>query len=192
MQCILQHIVSLISLQLPAVTDCIDTDITNLTRSQINSLILTIEEALSTYKEHQSKVYEKILSSTNCKMPLVPKNGGLVCAYFDSIYYCKPMCNQGYDFAFLRRSRLYEKCGSQNGFSWSSQYIGGSRLAECIASKDEVSGESSGYFKTEKCQKVVSRKKTEQKYIDEFIKELEKNGINKNHKNDLDFVVCGD
>ncbi|XP_063819494.1 uncharacterized protein LOC135057589 [Pseudophryne corroboree] len=180
------------------IKDCIDADISNIDRSHINTLISLLQETLSIYKEHQSKVYEKIMNSTNCKMPLAPKNGGLVCVYFDSVYYCKPMCNQGYDFSFMRRSRLYEKCGSETGFSWTSQYIGGSRLAECIASSIEVSGVSSAYFRTDKCQNVVRKMKKEQmeskeqKYIDEFIKELEKDEVNKDHKNEFDFVVCGD
>lgn len=39
--------------------------------------------------------------------------------------------SQGYDFAFLRRSRPYEECSEQTGFKWQSQYVGGNALAVC-------------------------------------------------------------
>ncbi|XP_069836802.1 uncharacterized protein [Dendropsophus ebraccatus] len=168
----------------------LDKDLTNLTLSQISSLIWWTQQALNSLQGYQLKVHYKTVMSTNCTMPLVPTNGGLVCAYFDSVYYCKPMCDQGYDFSFLRKSRLYETCGHQTGFTWTSQYPGGNRLAECIASDIAISGTSSAYFKNKKCQEVLSLGK-EDKYIDEFIKELYENGITKNRKKDLNMFVCG-
>lgn len=168
----------------------LDKDLTNLTLSQMNSLIWWMQQALISLKGYQSKVYHKTIMTTNCTMPLVPTNGGLVCAYFDSVYYCKPMCEQGYDFSFLRRSRLYEMCGYQTGFSWTSQYLGGNKLADCTASDIAISGHSSAYFKNKKCQEVLSMG-TEDTYIDEFIKELGKNGITNNQKKDLNILLCG-
>ncbi|XP_075697852.1 uncharacterized protein LOC142663241 isoform X2 [Rhinoderma darwinii] len=168
----------------------LDNDLTNMTLSQINSLIWRTQQALISLKGYQSKVYQKSVMTTNCTMPLVPMNGGLVCAYFDSVYYCKPMCDQGYDFSFLRISRLYEKCGPQTGFSWTSQYPGGNRLAECTASDIAISGQSSAYFKNKKCQEAFSMG-PEETYIDEFIKELETNGITNNHRKDLNYLICG-
>ncbi|XP_073537563.1 uncharacterized protein [Phyllobates terribilis] len=167
----------------------LDKELTNLTLSQINSLILWTQQALVSLKEYQTKVYNKSVMTTNCTVPLVPKHGGLVCAYFDNVYYCKPMCDQGYDFSFLRRSRLYEKCGPETGFSWTSQYPGGNRLAECTASAIAISGQSSAYFKEKKCQEAVTMG-TEEIYIDEFIKELDDNGITKNHKRERNILVC--
>lgn len=38
---------------------------------------------------------------------------------------------QGFDFAFIRRSRLYDECGEQTKYKWDSQYIGGNTLALC-------------------------------------------------------------
>lgn len=38
---------------------------------------------------------------------------------------------QGYDFAFLRISRLYEECSVQTQYKWTTQYIGGNKLAVC-------------------------------------------------------------
>ncbi|XP_044153862.1 uncharacterized protein LOC122940975 [Bufo gargarizans] len=168
----------------------LDKDLTNLTLSQIDSLIWWTQQALNSLKGYQSKVYDKTVRTTNCTMPLVPTNGGLVCAYLDNAYFCKPMCDQGYDFSFLRRSRLYEICGRQTGFSWTSQYVGGNRLAECTAADVAISGQSSAYFKNKKCQEALSMG-IEDTYINEFIKELEENGITNNHKKDLDIVVCG-
>ncbi|XP_066454825.1 uncharacterized protein [Eleutherodactylus coqui] len=165
-------------------------DLANQTLSQINSLIWMMQQALVSLKEQQLKIYNETKLITKCPMPLLPTNGGLVCAYFDDICYCKPMCNQGYDFSFLRRSRLYETCGPSTAFSWTSQYIGGNRLAECTASDTAISGQSSTYFKNEKCQEALS-KGTENAYIEEFIKELKDNGITNNHNEYLDVLRCG-
>lgn len=38
---------------------------------------------------------------------------------------------QGFDFAFIRRSRLYDECSQQTKYEWDSQYIGGRTLAVC-------------------------------------------------------------
>ncbi|XP_072281168.1 uncharacterized protein [Pyxicephalus adspersus] len=145
----------------------------------------------SVNRTHPTMSFEQIVNLTNCTVPLVPKNGGLVCVYIDNIYYCKPMCNKGYDFAFLRRSRLYEECGSKTNFKWTTQYVGGSRLAECIESDVLVSGQPSTYFNKEKCEEIVSDKERKQKYIDEFISELKTKGIQKNHKEEMNSVACG-
>lgn len=39
--------------------------------------------------------------------------------------------SQGFDFAFLRRSRLYDECSERTKFKWDSQYVGGNTLAVC-------------------------------------------------------------
>lgn len=39
--------------------------------------------------------------------------------------------SQGYDFAFLRRSRIFDECSSQTGYKWNTQYVGGNKLAVC-------------------------------------------------------------
>lgn len=38
---------------------------------------------------------------------------------------------QGFDFAFLRRSQLYNECSEQTKYKWDSQYVGGNTLAVC-------------------------------------------------------------
>uniref|UniRef100_A0A671KZX4 Uncharacterized protein n=1 Tax=Sinocyclocheilus anshuiensis TaxID=1608454 RepID=A0A671KZX4_9TELE len=42
-------------------------------------------------------------------------------------------CKQGYDFKFIRRSRLFEECSSATQDKWTTQSIGGNRLAICIS-----------------------------------------------------------
>ncbi|KAM9727508.1 uncharacterized protein ACNS7B_018027 [Menidia menidia] len=81
-----------------------------------------------------------------CPAPEVPANGGLVCMTVEDRSFCKPLCNPGYDFAFLRRSRLVDECSRETGYRWNSQYVGGNRLAECREAAVQVSGSSSAYF----------------------------------------------
>lgn len=38
---------------------------------------------------------------------------------------------QGFDFAFLRLSRVYDECSERTKYKWDSQYIGGNTLAVC-------------------------------------------------------------
>uniref|UniRef100_A0A8C4X0Y8 Uncharacterized protein n=1 Tax=Eptatretus burgeri TaxID=7764 RepID=A0A8C4X0Y8_EPTBU len=90
----------------------------------------------------------------NCTAPLIPHNGGIICITVNKTRYCKPMCNKHYDFAFLRRSRPFEKCGPANDYEWTTQYIGGNRLAECIESHHTsfISGLKVDYFR-DTCEK---------------------------------------
>ncbi|OCT59759.1 hypothetical protein XELAEV_18000631mg [Xenopus laevis] len=163
----------------------------NLERTFVNLLVSLAEELLDTLKEVQEKIYVDLVSESNCSMPLVPRNGGLVCAYLGSVYYCKPMCNKGYDFSFLRRSRPYEECGKHTGYTWTSQYVSGQRLAECIESQVAVSGVPTAYFNDDKCQNIVSIFKIEQQYVNTFLQELKKKQIENEHDDRFDFVVCG-
>lgn len=41
------------------------------------------------------------------------------------------LLSQGYDFGFLRHSRLYEECSQRTGYAWTTQYVGGKKLAVC-------------------------------------------------------------
>ncbi|XP_077311045.1 uncharacterized protein LOC143930540 isoform X7 [Lithobates pipiens] len=167
--------------------DAINSNPENVTELSINQTA----ENVTKLSINQTAAFEQIVKLTNCPVPRIPKNGGLVCVYFDN-YYCKPMCNQGYDFAFLRRSRLYEECGTKTAFTWTTQYIGGSRLAECIVSDVLVSGQPSAYFNKKTCREVVSDMKRKREHLDEFISELKIRGIQNNQKKELDFVTCGE
>lgn len=47
------------------------------------------------------------------------------------VYFLPPLFPKGYDFQFLRSSRLYEECGNATGFSWTTQLVGEEALAVC-------------------------------------------------------------
>lgn len=49
---------------------------------------------------------------------------------FIFLYFIFPF-KQGYDFNFMRRSRLFEECSAATQHKWTTQYIGGNRLAIC-------------------------------------------------------------
>ncbi|GCC32229.1 uncharacterized protein [Chiloscyllium punctatum] len=126
----------------------------------------------------------------NCSFPQIPANGGLICLTHNKTRYCKPMCNQGYDFAFLRKSRLYEECGDDNGYTWNTQYIGGNRLAVCSKSSIRVSGVASAYF-PRTCQHAWYNYTEEKRLISDFKEELRQRGIDKvNSKTKC--LLCGD
>ncbi|XP_048472283.1 uncharacterized protein si:ch1073-126c3.2 [Rhincodon typus] len=125
----------------------------------------------------------------NCSFPQIPANGGLICMTHNKTRYCKPMCNQGYDFDFLRRTRLYETCGEGNDYTWSTQYLGGNRLAVCSASSIRVSGAASAYF-PRLCQDAFYNHTEERRLISVFKEELSQLGIDKvNSKTKC--LLCG-
>ncbi|KAM4702872.1 uncharacterized protein WCC33_011408 [Rhinophrynus dorsalis] len=185
------NITEYLNMKIKSITDYQD-KIATLDRTQLNLLVWSTQEVLDMLKGFQAESYRKILSQNKCPMPLIPSNGGLVCAYLHDIYYCKPMCAQGYDFSLLRLSRFYEECGSHTGFSWTTQYIGGNRLAECIESSIIVSGISTAYFTAEKCQQAITNTTSEQQYINTFLEELKQKDIKKEHKKQFDIVLCGE
>ncbi|XP_062851817.1 uncharacterized protein si:ch1073-126c3.2 isoform X2 [Trichomycterus rosablanca] len=113
-----------------------------------------------------------------CPTPAVHINGGLVCVSSEGRRFCKPMCNEGYDFSFLRTSRLYEECSNSTKHKWTTQYIGGHELAECNESTVQISGASSAYFpKGQDCWKTKSEQAMEKKIIKFFKDELSANNI---------------
>ncbi|CAN9499560.1 unnamed protein product [Ophioblennius macclurei] len=83
---------------------------------------------------------------SQCPNADVPENGGLACVTVANKRYCKPLCNHGFDFGFLRRSRPYDECSEATGYRWNTQYVGGNQLAVCQEAAVAVSGVSSAYF----------------------------------------------
>ncbi|KAK1164317.1 hypothetical protein AOXY_G14580 [Acipenser oxyrinchus oxyrinchus] len=135
-----------------------------------------------------SNLLKYIYQEFVCTAPLPPSSGGLVCVTINNVRYCKPMCNQGYDFSFLRRSQkiLYEQCGDH------TQFIGGSRLAVCIESRIPVSGAPSAYFpKEQDCEETVQDYSLEKQQIECFAKELKEDGITGEHNEVNDCLMCG-
>ncbi|XP_067408550.1 uncharacterized protein [Emydura macquarii macquarii] len=162
-------------------------------RTEINSLAWSLQQVLDRLREVQRKDC-KIFMSNNCSFPEAPRNGGLVCVSTDNIHYCKPMCNQGYDFGFLRRSRVYEKCGASTGYSWTTQLVGGNRLADCISSPVAVSGVKSAYFPSHmSCQETIANAASEVEQIDIFLRELAEAETDISHTLEVAFdcILCG-
>ncbi|XP_069467150.1 uncharacterized protein [Ambystoma mexicanum] len=167
-------------------------DLKSMNRTHINLLVWSVQEVLDTLKDYQREAYKAVHPQT-CPLPEAPSNGGVVCTSMDNVHYCKPMCNQGYDFSFLRRTRLYEECGNHTGNTWTTQFIGGKRLANCIASKIAVSGAPSAYFPADmKCQKTIVDSTIEDQQIHIFLTELRAKNITQNHDMKTDCIICGD
>lgn len=163
----------------------------SLNRTHINALVWSVQQVLDTLKAYQTEAYQKVKPPI-CPLPQVPSNGGLVCVNLKHVTYCKPMCNKGFDFTFLRRHRLYEECGKHTNFKWITQYIGGTRLAECIASDATVSGGPTSYFPADTtCQKTIANSTIEDTLIHIFLDELNSKGITGIYNMKLYYVICG-
>ncbi|XP_057705054.1 uncharacterized protein si:ch1073-126c3.2 [Corythoichthys intestinalis] len=125
---------------------------------------------------HTNQLQEcKGAEPVNCTQPEVPQNGGLACATVAQKRFCKPLCNHGYDFAFLRRSRVFEECSASTGFKWSTQYIGGNKLAVCSESNLQVSGVKTAYFAEDAdCLNTKRRGQRNSSILQDFVTELKK------------------
>ncbi|XP_065153023.1 uncharacterized protein [Paramisgurnus dabryanus] len=118
------------------------------------------------------------LLPANCFAPVVHRDGGLLCVSSEKKIYCKPMCNTGYDFNFIRRSRLYEECSAATQNKWTTQYMGGNKLAECTKSPISVAGAPSAFFPKEKdCHKTKSDEELMKNITSIFHSELIKAGV---------------
>nr|XP_015203156.1 PREDICTED: uncharacterized protein LOC107077408 [Lepisosteus oculatus] len=175
--------------ELQNLAECVGKVIDNWNEEQVTSVLDSLQTAIDLLNKKQRQRCEDVVPK-ECPAPLPPSDGGLVCVTFNETRYCKPMCNQEFDFAFLRRSRLYETCGKHNKNMWSTQYIGGNTLAVCNKSTLHVSGVNSTYFpKDQDCKKTKYGQK--QQIINTFIQELADRGIEDNHKKDFDCLMCG-
>ncbi|XP_025972516.2 uncharacterized protein LOC112993273 [Dromaius novaehollandiae] len=158
--------------------------------TSINLLAWRLQEMLDRLRPVQDKFCKQL---PPCPLPLAPSNGGLVCVTIDGLQYCKPMCNKGYDFQFLRRTRLYEVCGNTTGFAWTTQLVGGDALAVCNPSEVEISGAQSAYFPANStCQHTIAFAETEKEQTSLFLQELREQGIDvSRHDRKADCVMCG-
>ncbi|XP_061913770.1 uncharacterized protein LOC133656924 [Entelurus aequoreus] len=108
-----------------------------------------------------------------CPEPEVPKNGGLACVTLSNRRYCKPLCNHGYDFAFLRTSRPFEECSEETGYKWKTQYVGGNTLALCNEASIQVAGANTAYFpKDQDCLTTKTSNHSRSDIIQDFTEEL--------------------
>ncbi|KAK1905343.1 Peptidoglycan-N-acetylglucosamine deacetylase [Dissostichus eleginoides] len=128
---------------------------------------------------------------SKCPQAEVPEDGGLLCTTVSNKRYCKPMCNHGYDFSFLRRSRLYEECSKLTGFKWQSQFIGGNKLAVCNKAHIQVSGAASAYFSEDQdCLTTQSNSSLiESAIMRGFMSELRSAGVQGDAENSC--LLCG-
>ncbi|KAG5831212.1 hypothetical protein ANANG_G00301430 [Anguilla anguilla] len=167
--------------------DCISKN--NLTDQEIASVMDSLKTATSVLEKRHKTVCAEA-PPKSCRTPMAHSKGGLVCATVGDARYCKPMCNEGHDFAFLRRSRLFEECKAGNQSSWSTQYIGGNRLAVCDRATIQISGAKTAYFpKGQDCLKTKSQGNLEKEVTQTFLSELQSSGIQGNPRHVC--LVCG-
>ncbi|KAL6102171.1 uncharacterized protein ACO6RY_17271 [Pungitius sinensis] len=141
------------------------------------TLLLSMSNLTATLHKHQLTECRGA-ESQRCPEAKVPPNGGLACATVANKRYCKPLCNHGYDFAFLRRSRLYEECSEQTGSQWRSQYVGGTTLAVCQESPIQVSGAKTAYFpKDQDCLTTKSSSRLQSSVLEGLTSELREGGV---------------
>ncbi|XP_041260894.1 uncharacterized protein LOC121336112 [Onychostruthus taczanowskii] len=171
-------------------SECLPEIIAEGEKTSINFLAWTLQETLDLLRPVQEQFCKQL---PPCPRPVPPKNGGLVCVTIDNTQYCKPMCNKGYDFQFLRRSRLYEMCGNATGFSWTTQLVGEKALAVCNPSEVAVSGAKSAYFPSNStCVRTLAFPEAQAEQLNIFLQEIGERGIDGSGRDQgADCVTCG-
>ncbi|XP_059332701.1 uncharacterized protein LOC132075944 [Ammospiza nelsoni] len=159
-------------------------------KASVNFLAWTLQGTLDLLRPVQEQFCKQL---PPCPRPVAPKNGGLVCVTIDNTQYCKPMCNQGYDFQFLRSSRLYEECGNATGFSWTTQLVGEKVLAVCSPSEVAIGGAKSAYFPSNStCVHTAAFPEAQAEQLNSFLQELAERGIDGSSRDlGADCVTCG-
>ncbi|GAA6231961.1 uncharacterized protein LOC108872912 isoform X2 [Lates japonicus] len=156
---------------------------------QSAALLLLLRNLADSLHKHQLKDCQGS-EPKNCTEAEVPKNGGLACVTVANKRYCKPMCNYGYDFNFLRRSRLFEECSEQTGHKWVTQYVGGNKLAMCNEASSQISGAKSAYFpKDQDCLTTKSNNDLQNSTLEILTTELRSQGIQGDPQ--YHCLVCG-
>ncbi|KAM4599181.1 uncharacterized protein V3H82_002562 [Fundulus diaphanus] len=167
--------------------ECTDKSILQWSSEQAAEVLITMRNLTARLYKHQLKECQDA-EPKMCQQPEVPSNGGLACVTVSNKRYCKPICNSGYDFGFLRRSRLFDECGEQTNYQWNSQYVGGGRLAVCNEAAVKVSGSTSAYF-TKDCLTTKSSSEQWNATMEVFTQELKDAGIAGNPKHLC--LACG-
>ncbi|XP_076599934.1 uncharacterized protein LOC143328603 isoform X2 [Chaetodon auriga] len=144
---------------------------------QTAALLLSMTNLTDALHTHQLRECQGA-EPEKCPQAEVPDNGGLACVTVANKRYCKPLCNYGFDFGFMRRSRLYEECSEQTGFRWNTQYVGGNRLAVCNEASIQVSGAKTAYFpQNQDCLRTKSSSQQQNSIIEDFKAELKNQGL---------------
>ncbi|XP_036403393.1 uncharacterized protein si:ch1073-126c3.2 [Megalops cyprinoides] len=178
-----------LSAQLKIVVECAETHASQWGENDTAILLDSLRRTTDVLQKHQKTVCLDAVP-TQCPAPVVHSKGGLVCVTIKEARYCKPMCNKGYDFSFLRRSRLYEICSAHTRYLWNTFYVGGNKLAVCNKSSIQISGAVTAYFpKDQDCLKTKSDHNLEKQIIQTFVSELKSDGIDGNPEHEC--LICG-
>ncbi|XP_070697696.1 uncharacterized protein [Pempheris klunzingeri] len=169
--------------------ECGESLLSALSAQETAALLLSIRDVTDTLSKHQLKECHGA-EPKQCPEAEVPDNGGLACVTVADKRYCKPLCNHGYDFGFMRRSRLYDECSKQTGYKWQSQYVGGNKLAVCNKESIQVSGAKTAYFPEDQdCLTTKSSSQLQANITDGFMTELKNQGVQ--GESQYDCLVCG-
>ncbi|XP_068588174.1 uncharacterized protein si:ch1073-126c3.2 [Cebidichthys violaceus] len=141
---------------------------------QTAALLLSMRNVTEALHRHQLKECHGA-EPKRCPEAEVPRGGGLACVTVANKRYCKPLCGHGYDFAFIRRSRLYDECSEQTGYRWQTQYVGGNKLAVCNEASIQVSGAKTAYFPEGR--DCLASKLQSDAVVDVFTSELRDGGV---------------
>ncbi|XP_008279232.1 uncharacterized protein LOC103356748 [Stegastes partitus] len=159
------------------------------TPQQTASLLLYMRNVTDALHQHQLRECQGA-EPTRCPEAEVPSNGGLACVTVGNKRYCKPLCNHGFDFGFLRRSRVFDECSEQTGYKWQTPYVGGNRLAVCNQALTQISGAKTAYFpKDQDCRSTKSSSQLTNSVIEALAAELKAQEINGEPQHAC--LVCG-
>ncbi|XP_020350869.1 uncharacterized protein si:ch1073-126c3.2 [Oncorhynchus kisutch] len=162
-----------LSTQLAEAAQCAKNITSQWSDNQTAVVINSLQTLTVILEKHQKTVCQNV-DPKECPAAVAQNKGGLVCVTIKMRRYCKPMCNEGFDFAFLRNSRLYEECSADTKFKWTTHYIGGNKLAICNKSSRSIAGAKTAYFpKNQDCLTTKSNSDLEAQLIQQFKSELE-------------------
>ncbi|XP_047459390.1 uncharacterized protein si:ch1073-126c3.2 [Mugil cephalus] len=167
--------------------ECGESQAYNGDAGQTAELLLYMRNLTDSLHKHQLQECQGA-EPASCPAAEVPSNGGLACVTVANKRYCKPLCNHGYDFSFLRRTRLFDECSEQTGYKWQSQYVGGNTLAVCNEASVQVSGAETAYF-TKDCLTTKISSQLKESTMASFTSELRKQGIQGELQHPC--LVCG-
>ncbi|XP_076014877.1 uncharacterized protein LOC143007421 [Genypterus blacodes] len=175
--------------ELQAVIGCEELLPSHWTTEETAHLLVYTTIVTNTLHQHQLKGCENA-GPVNCSAAQVPANGGLACVSVGNKRYCKPLCNHGYDFGFLRRSRIYEECSEATQYKWTTQYVGGNKLAVCNEASVQVSGAKTAYFpEARNCLYTKAERDQTRLILDKLKSELKLQGVTGEPTQDC--LVCG-
>ncbi|XP_056250729.1 uncharacterized protein si:ch1073-126c3.2 [Seriola aureovittata] len=178
-----------LSADLKVAVECGDNLTSAWSEQQTAAVLLSMRNLADSLHKHQLKGCQSA-EPKQCPEAEVPSNGGLACVSVGNNTYCKPLCNDGYDFGFIRRSRLFDKCTEQTRYKWDTQYVGGNKLAVCNETPIRISGAKTAYFpKHQDCLTTKSNSELQRSIIETFTAELKSEGIQGESQHGC--LVCG-